>query len=78
MITYANYYGITKQSDPDLYDVIVKNVLDPMICCVIGEDNVDPAAADLSACAERYLEDAGMCRETITALKAALTGGIGS
>jgi len=77
MITYANYYGITKQSDPDRYDVIVKNVLDPMICCVIGEDNADPAASELSACAERYLEDAGMSRETIAVLKAALTGGTG-
>ena len=78
MITYANYYGITKQSDPDRYEVIVKNVLDPMIGCVIGDENTDPAAADLSACAERYLEDAGMSRETIAALKAALTGGKGS
>ena len=77
MVTYANYYGITQQSDSERYDVIVKHVLDPMIASMIGDDKADPASADLAAGAERFLADAGMTAETITALKAALTGNAG-
>ena len=31
MITYENYYGITKETDAARYDVIVEHVLNPMI-----------------------------------------------
>lgn len=72
MITYDNYYGITKTTDEDRYDVIVESVLIPMMQCVIGDDGVDPAAADLAAAAESYLAEAGMSADQITALKARL------
>ena len=75
MITYDNYYGITKASDPARYDVIVENLLIPMLRTVVGDETADLTTADLAACAERYLTDAGMGIEQITALRTQLTGG---
>ena len=71
MITYYNYYRITRETDPDRYDVIVENVLVPMIWCLTG-DGVDPAEADLAGCAENYLLEAGMNIEQISALRSIL------
>ncbi len=73
MITYDNYYGITKKTDVKRYDVIVENVLLPMLNSVIGDDSVDPKTADLSACAAQFLQNAGMTEAQIDALKATLT-----
>lgn len=73
MITYDNYYGITKTSDPKRYDVIVENVLLPMLNSVIGDTSVDPKTSDLSVYAERFLQNAGMTDAQIAALRAALT-----
>ena len=72
MITYDNYYQITKEKDKERYDVIVESVLDPMIAAVAGE-GVDIKTADLSACAVDFLKDAGMSEAQIDALKAKLT-----
>ncbi|MBR1497096.1 MAG: tyrosine-protein phosphatase [Oscillospiraceae bacterium] len=69
MITYDNYYGITKQSDPEKYDIIVRDVLFPMLSSVVGDDKVDLASADLAVYAERFLTDAGMSSEQIGRLK---------
>ena len=73
MITYDNYYGITKEFDPKRYEVIVENVLLPMLNSVIGDASVDPKTADLSVYAERFLRNAGMTDAQIAALRAALT-----
>ena len=73
MITYDNYYGITKETDAKRYDVIVENVLLPMLNSVISDDSVDPGTADLSVYAERFLRNAGMTDAQIARLKAALT-----
>jgi hypothetical protein len=72
MITYDNYYQITKEKDKERYDVIVESVLDPMIAAVAGE-GVDIKTADLSACAVNFLKDAGMSEAQIGSLKAKLT-----
>lgn len=72
MITYANYYGITEASDASRYSVIVSSVLDPMLRSMAG-DGVDIKSADLSACAVKFLQDAGMTDEQITALRDRLT-----
>ncbi|MBR4131431.1 MAG: tyrosine-protein phosphatase [Oscillospiraceae bacterium] len=69
MITYDNYYGITKQDDAARYDVIVENVLDPMLRSVVGDGSVDLKTADLSGYAGQFLRNAGMNNEQITALK---------
>ncbi len=67
MLTYDNYYGITKESDK--YAVIVENVLVPMAESMAG-DGVDVKTADLSGPAERFLTEAGMTAEDIALLKA--------
>ena len=69
MITYDNYYGITKSADAARYDVIVENVLYPMLREVVGDDSVDLETADLAEYAERYLMELGMKEEQVAALK---------
>ncbi|MBQ3262482.1 MAG: tyrosine-protein phosphatase [Oscillospiraceae bacterium] len=71
MITYDNYYGITKETDAARYDVIVEHVLNPMIQVVAGE-GADVTTADLRAGAEAFLRSAGMTDKQITALEARL------
>ncbi|MBQ6267319.1 MAG: tyrosine-protein phosphatase [Clostridia bacterium] len=72
MITYDNYYKITPTDDAERYDVIVENVLDPMVRSIVGEDAADLSAADLAGAAQRLLLDAGMTAAQIDALKANL------
>ncbi len=74
MITYDNYYGITKETDAARYSVIVENVLDPMIRSIAGDGNAELASVDLAACAGRLLLDAGMTSAELDALKAKLCG----
>ena len=74
MITYDNYDGITRETDPEGYDDTVERALIPMLRVVIGDETADPETADLKACAERYLRDAGMQAEQIEKLRQALTG----
>lgn len=69
MITYDNYYGITKENDEKRYNLIVEQVLNPMINGMAGEEISDFANADLTAYAEKYLADGGMSSEQITSLK---------
>ena len=73
MITYDNYYGITKASDPDRYDVIVESVFVPMLRSVVGDDTTDLETADLSEYATVFLQNAGMTDGQITALRDRLT-----
>ena len=68
MITYDNYYGITKASDAVRYDVIVESVLDPMLKSVAG-DGTDLRTADLAEAAASFLRSAGMTDAQIAALK---------
>ncbi|MBR6322964.1 MAG: tyrosine-protein phosphatase, partial [Lachnospiraceae bacterium] len=65
MITYDNYYKITPEEDAVRYNVIVEYVLNPMIQCVVGDENNDLKTADLASCAEKFLLDAGMKSEEI-------------
>ena len=69
MIAYRNYYGITRESDPAKYEIIVDSVLDPMIRTMIGDETADLTSADLSAAAERYLLSGGMEPVRIAQLK---------
>lgn len=69
MITYDNYYKITQANDAERYDVIVENVLDPMVRSIVGDDAADLGTADLVGAAQRLLLDAGMTDAQIDALK---------
>ncbi len=60
MLTYANYYNITKEKDPDEYQVILEQNLDAMIRSVVDDDSIDFKTADLAAYARSYLLKAGM------------------
>ena len=74
MITYDNYYGITRESAPEKYDIIVSDVLDPMIRTMTGK-RVNIRNASLSRYAVRYLKSGGMKAADIQKLKEKLTGG---
>ena len=72
MITYDNYYKITEATEKKRYDVIVAEVLDPMVRTLVADE--DLAAADLAAGARQYLLDGGMDEAQIDALIGRLTG----
>ena len=74
MATYDNYYGITKKDDAARYDVIVEQMLCPMVQLIVPE-GADIATADLKSGAEAFLRSAGMTDAQIAALEARLTGG---
>jgi hypothetical protein len=65
METYKNYYGITEGSER--WDVIVENVLEPMMRQLVGEG--DLKTADYGKAAEAWLLSAGMTRAEIDALR---------
>ncbi|MBR5409070.1 MAG: tyrosine-protein phosphatase [Clostridia bacterium] len=69
MITYDNYYGITKDRDEARYTVILENVLDPMIRSVLGDEKADLRTADLAGAAETLLKNAGMTDAQIATLR---------
>ena len=78
MATYANYYGITKESDPDKFKSISDLNLDGMLGFLAGvdedADDVDLRSLDYSGPARRYLLGGGMTEEQVDALVARLVG----
>ena len=68
MLTYFNYYAITKAFDASRYDTIVNSVLNPMIETVAGYEISDFNAVDYGAAARNYLS-AGMTESEISALE---------
>ena len=73
MITYDNYYGITLASDPMKYNVIVSEVLDPMIYLLAEDEDIDLESADLSAYAVSFLRTHGMKTDEIELVRAHLS-----
>ena len=69
MITYNNYYGITKEKEPSKYNLIKEKNIDTMLKTVIGNDNVDLKTADYGYYVEQYLINKGMTKEEITVLR---------
>ena len=72
MLTYDNYYGITKESDPEKYDAIVESVFLPMLQSLAGNTASGLRNADFSVYAGQVLLAGGMTREQIDGLKARL------
>lgn len=68
MITYYNYYRIDKDNEKQKYDVIVDNLLNPMIESIVLE-NVDYKKTSLESYASLFLKNAGMSDEEISSLK---------
>ena len=73
MITYQNYYRISRTQDSDKYDVILENNLDAMLYHMIGDGTVDLADADLARYAREYLIGCGMTEDDIDALLRRIT-----
>ena len=73
MLTYENYYGVSKDNDPEKYGLIARYNIICMLCFLTGEEEESLLKADLSACAERYLKDGGMSDEDISLLKSMIS-----
>ena len=74
MLTYDNYYGISKASDPARYQTIKEKNLDLMIAYMTGADG-GFESLDLSAAARALLLKIGMTESAVDALKNRLTAG---
>lgn len=72
MITYENYYFMTKESSK--YKVIVENVLNPMVKAICGK-RVNIKNANLQTQAKKYLYKIGMPTESIDKLISKLIAG---
>ena len=74
MLTFENYYGITKESDPTKYEAILHLNLDGMLSFLAdAEDGTDLTSIDYSGHARAYLKGGGMTDEQIDALVARLS-----
>lgn len=69
MLTYDNYYGINKQSDPEKYKLIVENVMVPMVQIIANDTTNNVEHLDLQKAAEAYLLDIGMSPDHIEKLR---------
>ena len=69
METYKNYYGITKESQPDQYDAILVNVNDFLYCICDTEKGVAIDTLDLKAGAENYLRKGGLTDDQISKIE---------
>ena len=69
MITYANYYGITKENNPEKYNAILVNVNDFLYCLCGAEKGAAVDTLDLKAGAENYLGRGGLTQEQIEAVE---------
>lgn len=66
MVTYANYYGVTKESDSERYDTIVSIKFDDMLeSFTQAKDDDDLKTMDYVEAARTYLRNGGMTDEEI-------------
>lgn len=77
MITYENYYRVTKQDKPEKYQAILDNVYDFMYCMCGAEKGTDVRSLDLKKGAEDYLGRGGLTAEQIASVTAFLCGAAG-
>ena len=69
MISYANYYGITQENDPDRYSDIELMKFDDILVSFTHAEGVDDLKTkDYVAAARTYLRDGGMTDEEIDRL----------
>lgn len=70
MLSFYNYYGISKDNEPERYDTVLNNNLMPMLCHVTGADSVEALAEiDLESAVTNYLLNNGMTENDIHTLK---------
>lgn len=73
MITYDNYYGVTKESNPDKYEAIRANVDDFLLCICEAEKGTPVESLDLHGGAVSYLRRGGLTDAQIAAVETWLT-----
>ncbi len=73
MITYANYYGVTKKGMPDKYEAILENVYDFLYCMCNAEKGTALNTLDLKAGAESYLKRGGLTDTDVAKIEAFIT-----
>ena len=70
MLSFYNYYGISKDSEPARYEAVLNNNLIPMLCHVTGADSYEALEQmDLESAVTKYLLDNGMAEADILTLK---------
>lgn len=72
MITYQNYYNITKETDPDCYDAVTEIACSFLEFLTGTEDVMSLTADDLVKGAEEYLRNGGLNDEQIAKIRDAL------
>ncbi len=74
MITYENYYGITKDGSPDCYNAVVSLYFDAFLEYLTDESGVNAISkSDYFEYAKQYLNDGGMSNEEIDELLEMIT-----
>ena len=73
MVTFGNYYGITRESDPERYEAIRQGATDFLRCLCGAEKDSVPETRDLRAGAEACLRRGGLDDESIARIRARLT-----
>ena len=74
MISFYNYYGIDKETQPERYEIVLENNLLAILYHITGVDTYEElAAVDLEAAVTTYLLDAGMTEDDILLLKEKLS-----
>ena len=73
MLTYFNYYGITKEGMPKKYDAILDNVYDFFYCMCDAEKGTPVDTLDLKRGAENYLKKGGLTDEQIEEIEDYIT-----
>ena len=74
MLSFYNYYGITKETEPERYEVVLNTNLYPMLYHVTGVNAYEELTqVDLESAVTNYLLDAGMSEDDILTLKTKLS-----
>ena len=74
MLSFYNYYGIDKETEPERYEAVLNNNLLAMLYHVAGVNTYEELVqSDLESAATKYLFDAGMTENDILTLKENLT-----
>ena len=73
MITYFNYYGITKRSMPKKYDAVLGNVYDFFYCMCDAEKGTPIKDLNLKQGAENYLKKGGLTETQVEEIENYIT-----
>ena len=74
MVTYANYYGITKEKTPEKYEAVLTFVDDFLYCVTDPNKQLLTASLSLEEGARDYLRYGGLTQEEIAKVEAFVRG----